>query len=69
MRYGGGYITKIKERDADDFVWLSRDAGADVERGVVVGGALFSYGRFFLGAINYYSNQRFPAKAYAIENK
>ncbi|HMA81621.1 MAG TPA: OprD family outer membrane porin, partial [Candidatus Binatia bacterium] len=34
FRYGTGYITKIKERNSDDFVWMSRDAGADVKRGV-----------------------------------
>ena len=35
---------------------MSRDAGADVKRGVGVVGGLFSYGKFSLGAINYYSN-------------
>ena len=56
FRYGGGYITKIKERNSDDFVWMSRDAGADVKRGVGVFGGTFSYGKFSLGAINYYSD-------------
>jgi hypothetical protein len=56
FRYGGGYITKIKERNSDDFVWMSRDAGADVKRGVAVVGGLFTYGKFSFGAINYYSN-------------
>ncbi|MGH7810817.1 MAG: OprD family outer membrane porin, partial [Candidatus Binatia bacterium] len=56
FRYGAGYITKIKERNSDDFVWMSRDAGADVKRGVGVAGGLFTYGKFSLGAINYYSN-------------
>jgi len=56
FRYGGGYITKIKERNDDDFVWMSRDAGADVKRGVVVFGGTFSYDKFSLGAINYYSD-------------
>ena len=56
FRYGTGYITKIKERNSDDFVWMSRDAGADVKRGVGVVGGTFSYGKFSLGAINYYSN-------------
>ena len=35
---------------------MSRDAGADVKRGVGVAGGTFSYGKFSLGAINYYSN-------------
>jgi hypothetical protein len=56
FRYGGGYITKIKERNSDDFVWMSRDAGANVKRGVGVAGGTFTYGKFSLGAINYYSN-------------
>ena len=56
IRYGGGYITKIKERNSDDFVWMSRDAGADVERGVAVAGGTFTSGKFSLGAVNYYSN-------------
>ncbi len=56
FRYGGGYITKIKERNSDDFVSMSRDAGASVDRGVALGGALFSMGRFSIGAIDYYSD-------------
>ena len=56
FRYGGGYITKIKERNSDDFVWMSRDAGADVKRGVAVAGGTFTYGKFSLGAVNYFSN-------------
>jgi hypothetical protein len=55
FRYGTGYITKIKERNSDDFVWMSRDAGADVKRGVGVLGGTFTQGKFSLGAINYYS--------------
>ena len=53
-RFGGGYITKIKERNSEDFVWMSKDAGASVERGVALGGGLFSMGRFSIGAIDYY---------------
>jgi hypothetical protein len=56
FRWGGGYITKIKERNSDDFVWMSRDAGADVKRGVGVLGGTFTYGKFSLGAVNYYSD-------------
>src|SRR5207247_11193899 len=56
FRYGGGYITKIKERNSDDFVWMSRDAGADVKRGVGVVGGLFTYDKLSIGAINYYSS-------------
>jgi hypothetical protein len=56
FRYGTGYITKIKERNSDDFVWMSRDAGADVKRGVGVLGGTFTQGKFSLGAVNYYSD-------------
>jgi hypothetical protein len=54
FKYGGGYITKIKERNSEDFVWMSQDAGAPVNTGVAVGGVLFSVGRFSIGAIDYY---------------
>jgi hypothetical protein len=56
FRYGGGYITKIKERNSEHFVWMSQDAGADVKRGVFVGGGNVSYKGFTLGAIDYYSD-------------
>jgi hypothetical protein len=56
FKYGGGYITKIKERNSDHFVWMSQDAGADVKRGVALGGGNVSYKGFTLGAIDYYSN-------------
>jgi outer membrane OprD family porin len=55
FRYGTGYITKIKERNDDEFVWMSKDAGAHVKRGVGTLGGLFTWGKFSLGAINYYS--------------
>jgi hypothetical protein len=55
LRYGAGYISKIKERVSEDFVWMSRQAGAGVDRGVGVLGALFSYAGLSVGAIDYYS--------------
>jgi hypothetical protein len=54
-RFGGGYISKIKERNSDEFVWLSRDAGASVDRGVLLGGANYTQNNWSLGAIEYYS--------------
>jgi len=54
-RFGGGYISKIKERDAEDFVSMSVAAGAKVNRGVYVAGGRIDYGGFALGAFNYYS--------------
>lgn len=56
FRYGGGYITKIKERNSDEFVWLSRDAGANVDRGVALAGLIYSQGPYSIGAIDYYSD-------------
>jgi hypothetical protein len=56
FKYGGGYITKIKERNEDDFHWMSQDAGADVKRGVFLGGGNVSYKGFSFGAIDYYSD-------------
>jgi outer membrane OprD family porin len=55
LRYGGGYITKMKARNDDDFVWMSRVAGASVDRGVGVLGAMFSWGGLSIGGIDYYS--------------
>jgi hypothetical protein len=54
FRYGGGYITKIKERSSEDFVWMSKAAGAPVDKGVALAGANFSLGRLFIGAFEYY---------------
>ena len=56
LGYGAGYVTKIKERNSDEFVWMSKDAGAKVERGVALAGLLFSQGPFSIGAIDYYSD-------------
>jgi hypothetical protein len=55
-RFGGGYISKIKEKNSDDFEWMSTVAGASVERGVYVAGANVDVKDFSLGAINYYSD-------------
>lgn len=55
-RFGGGYLSKIKERNADDFVWMSSVAGAKVDRGVYIAGVNFKQGAFSIGAINYYSD-------------
>jgi hypothetical protein len=54
-RFGGGYINKIKERNSDEFVWMSSVAGANVDRGVSLAGFNFKQGDFSIGAINYYS--------------
>ena len=56
LRYGIGYFDQIKERNSDEFISMSRDAGADVERGVYVAGLLYEKGKFSIGAIDYYSD-------------
>ena len=56
LGYGAGYITKIKERNSDQFVWMSRDAGAKVDRGVASAGLNYSQGPFSIGVIDYYSD-------------
>jgi hypothetical protein len=56
LNYGAGYITKIKERNSDEFVWMSRDAGANVDRGVASVGLNYSQGPLSIGAIDYYSD-------------
>jgi len=38
LKYVAGYVSKIKERNQDRFVWMSEDAGADVQRGTIMGG-------------------------------
>jgi hypothetical protein len=55
LKYVAGYVSKIKERNEDQFVWMSEDAGADVKRGTIMAGALFSRGPWSIGAIEYYT--------------
>jgi len=56
LRYGGGYITKIKPRDDDTFISMSEAAGTKkVDRGVALAGLNYSTKEFALGAIDYYS--------------
>jgi hypothetical protein len=55
VKYGVGYLDKIKNRNDDRFVSMAVDAGAAVERGVLAGGALYTKDAFSIGAIDYYS--------------
>ncbi|HSJ02673.1 MAG TPA: OprD family outer membrane porin, partial [Verrucomicrobium sp.] len=55
LRYGLGYVDTIKERNSDEFVSMSVDAGAKAERGVFAAGALYKKGSFSWGGIDYYS--------------
>lgn len=56
VRYGAGYIDKIKLRNSEEFISMSRAAGAGVDRGVGVAGALVTAGGLSAGAIDYYSS-------------
>jgi outer membrane porin, OprD family len=57
LRFGGGYVDKIKPRNAQDFESMATAAGAPsgVDRGVYVAGGNYKSGQFSIGAINYYS--------------
>jgi outer membrane porin, OprD family len=55
-RWGGGYFDQIKERNSDEFVSMSEDAGASIERGVFAGGVNYSKGELSIGAVNYWSS-------------
>ena len=56
-RFGTGYFNRIKEKNSDEFVSMSDDAGApdDVNNGVFAIGANYKLGEFSIGAIDYYS--------------
>ena len=54
-QFGGGYLSKIKERNSEEFIPMSAAAGASVNRGLYLGGGRFESGRFLLGATDYYS--------------
>jgi hypothetical protein len=55
LRYGGGYIAAMKERNSTEFISMSRVAGANEDRGVGVLGGMFSWGPLRVGAIDYYN--------------
>jgi hypothetical protein len=56
LDFGGGYILKIKDKNAVTFDWMSEKAGATAKRGVATLGGRYSHGGFSLGAIDYYSD-------------
>jgi hypothetical protein len=57
LRFGAGYVDKIKPRNAQDFESMATAAGAPagVTRGVYVAGGNFKAGQFSIGAVEYYS--------------
>ena len=54
LKLGGGWVTKIKERDSERFVSMADDAGVAVNRGVAVAGALYRDQHISLGGIYYF---------------
>ena len=57
FRFGGGYISKIKQKNDDEFVPMSEAAGVgSVDRGVYVLGGNYIAGDFSIGAAEYYSS-------------
>jgi hypothetical protein len=56
LRFGGGYVDKIKERDSETFVSMAAAAGAPagVSRGVSLVGAIYKLNNLSIGAIEYY---------------
>jgi len=59
LAFGGGYILKIKDKTADNFIWMSEKAGATAQRGVAILGGRYSHGAFSIGAIDYYLDDIF----------
>jgi hypothetical protein len=55
-RWGAGYFDKIKERNSDEFVSMSDDAGASIKRGVYAAGVNYTRGELSVGGINYWSS-------------
>jgi hypothetical protein len=72
LRFGGGYVDKIKARNSEDFVSMAGAAGAPagVDRGVYGAGGNYKLGALSIGAIDYYSadiiNIEFVEVNYAI---
>lgn len=55
LRFGAGYIAAIKPRNSNVFESMSRAAGASVDNGVGVVGAVMNWGPVYLGAVEYFS--------------
>lgn len=56
LRYGGGWVSKIKERNSERFVPMSEDAGAPVDRGVAVAAFNYKTKNATFGIAEYYSS-------------
>ncbi|NUS61906.1 MAG: outer membrane porin, OprD family [Lysobacter sp.] len=55
-RWGAGYFDKIKERNSDEFVSMTDDAGASIKRGVYAAGVNYTRGDLVVGGINYWAS-------------
>lgn len=71
LDFDGGYLLKIKDKNADNFIWMSEKAGATAQRGLAMFGMRYSRDGFTLAAIDYYSddiiNIAYAEPAYTID--
>jgi hypothetical protein len=56
LRYGGGWVAKMKPQNSERFLPMSQVAGAPVDRGVALAGFSWSGRWGSIGAIDYYSD-------------
>jgi hypothetical protein len=56
LEFDGGYLLKIKDKNAYDFIWMSEKAGATAQRGLAMFGFRYSQAGLSLAAIDYYSD-------------
>ena len=56
LRFGAGYVDKIKQRNSEDFVSMASAAGAPagIDRGVYVAGGNYKVGQLSLGVVDYH---------------
>jgi hypothetical protein len=57
LHYLVGYLGKIKERNATDFVPMSQAAGSSASTGTAIGAARYTRGEFAVGLAEYYTAQ------------
>jgi len=56
LEFDGGYLLKIKDKNADNFIWMSEKAGATAQRGLAMFGFRYAQDGLSLAAIDYYSD-------------
>lgn len=57
LHYLVGYLDKIKERNAPDFIPMSQAEGSSVSTGTAIGAARYTRGEFGVGLAEYYTAQ------------